>query len=141
MHPPIHLPLLLAGSMFCKAGPDTLPLCVFLSPKVQTRSSFLVTCKHSMCCPSLPVSPHIPLFTVFNTNRMERGNKESTSCTCSQYSTQWERKCLATVREPMECEGKIKWSLCLPLIFVSTFLILYLVCFIILSVGSRLACI
>ena len=41
-------------------------LCMFLSAKVSTRSSFLVTCKHSVCCSSLP-DPHTVPLSVFST--------------------------------------------------------------------------
>lgn len=61
--------------------------------------------------PLTHIHTHSPLCTVHDTNRKERGNKEPTSCTYSHCSAQWNRKCLATVREATECEGKIKWSL------------------------------
>lgn len=70
-----------------------------------TGSCFLV-----MCCPSLLLSSYFPRAAVLHTNRMERGNKEPTSCMYTQNSTQWIRKYLATIREALECEGKIKRS-------------------------------
>lgn len=45
-----------------------------------------------------PRSTCIPVFTVLDNNRKERGNCGPTSCTYRQHSAQWNRKSLATVR-------------------------------------------
>lgn len=60
--------------------------------------------------PHSPWSTRIPVFTVLDNNRKQRGNWEPTSCTYSQHSAQWNRKSLATVRGATACEGKIKCS-------------------------------
>lgn len=92
------------------ASSHTVPMCVL---KCKGLHEFLPGYSQTAACvvPLTHIHTHSPLFTVHDTNRKEGGNKEPTSCTYSQCSAQWNRKCLATVREATECEGKIKWSL------------------------------
>lgn len=61
--------------------------------------------------PPFQIHSHSSLDCAWHQQEGERKQKSQLPVRTGRPSTQWNRKCLATVREAMECEGKIKWSL------------------------------
>lgn len=101
------------GGSMCRVASPAPSLCLKYEPVAGVHfsskvvwSSFLVTCKQLYVCVCTCVWPR-PLSTTpdtflfrLRTTTIGSGEEtqEPTSCVCSQHSSQWNRKSLATVR-------------------------------------------